>query len=135
MSENSPQPHVEREIVEIDTYLNLACSDMSSADSTDRSATIREKAKECLDLFAEAIRLLNGAHIVDIRIRLQDELGRFKLWATNIGVFAELQMSLDFRLREFKDVQETFLRQLAAIESRLLQRTSFSNDSGTNFHV
>ena len=86
-----------------------------------RPETIGENAKACLDLFAQGILLLAQDDAPDARRGLQDEFGRFKLWTSNIGVFAELHSSLDFRLREFSDIKEPFLRQLATIESRLRQ--------------
>lgn len=64
--------------------------------------------------------------------RLQDEFVRFKLWESNIGVFADVHASLDFRLREIPDVAELFVRQLATIEERLQQGTYyFSGQSMT----
>lgn len=83
--------------------------------------TIRKNAKACLDLFSQGLQLLNQSDVSDARRGLQDEFARFQLWTSNIGVFAELHSSLDFRLREFSDIKEPFLRQLATIESRLYQ--------------
>jgi len=83
--------------------------------------TIRKNAKACLDLFSQGLQLLNQSDVSDARRGLQDEFARFQLWTSNIGVFAKLHSSLDFRLREFSDIKEPFLRQLATIESRLYQ--------------
>lgn len=57
-----------------------------------------------------------------IGIELQDELGRFNLWAGNIGVFAPLQASLDFRLIDVPDIRAQFLRQLDTLSITLTQR-------------
>ena len=49
------------------------------------------------------------------------EYEKFKLWASNIGVFAEVQSSLDFRLRGLDDIKDSFLAQLTLIHDHLLQ--------------
>jgi hypothetical protein len=86
--------------------------------------TIGECSKRCLDLFSEGIdtvQHLERADAREIKNSLEDEFARFKLWASNIGVFAEIQMSLDFRIRELADVKELFLAQFDIIERRLDQ--------------
>lgn len=90
------------------------------------SDTIRKVASRCLHLFAQNIddnsRFLEGPGASEqTQITLQDEFVRFKLWESNIGVFAEVHASLDFRLREIPDIAELFLRQLDTIENRLVQ--------------
>lgn len=89
--------------------------------------TIRKIASRCLHLFAQKIDSSRSLHGPDTNERtqstLQDEFVRFKLWQSNIGVFADVQASLDFRLREIPDVSELFLRQLYTIEERLGQGT------------
>jgi hypothetical protein len=55
------------------------------------------------------------------KLALEDEYIRFKLWAYNIGVFAEVQLSLDYRIRELPEVKDQFLGHLDTIESRLDQ--------------
>lgn len=59
---------------------------------------------------------------LSIGIDLQNELGRFNLWAGNIGVFAPLQASLDFRLIDVPDISAQFLRQLDTLSITLTQR-------------
>lgn len=83
-----------------------------------KPVTIRDNAKTCAELFFQVIR--QSEDPVAQR-SLSNEFGRFKLWTANIGVFAELHSSLDFRLREFDDIRDPFLRQLATIEIRLRQ--------------
>lgn len=87
--------------------------------------TIREISRQCLSLFTKKIE--NGAVLEEQDASPQgnliDELGRFRLWASNIGVFAQVHASLDFRLRELPDVIELFLTQLHNIRDRLDQRT------------
>jgi hypothetical protein len=59
------------------------------------------------------------------KLALEDECIRFKLWAYNIGVFAEVQLSLDYRIRELPEVKDQFLDHLDTIESRLDQSAFF----------
>jgi hypothetical protein len=54
---------------------------------------------------------------------LQGERDRFSLWASNIGVFAEFQSSLDFRVREMDDIKGSIISQLAMISSHLTRLT------------
>ncbi|KAL6810157.1 hypothetical protein V8C40DRAFT_258613 [Trichoderma camerunense] len=86
-----------------------------------QNVTIRERAATCVDLFSQAILLLAQTESSDDQNGLLDEFGRFKLWTSNIGVFADLHSSLDYRLRDFNDIKDSFTRQLITIESRLQQ--------------
>jgi hypothetical protein len=94
--------------------------------------TIRKASQRCLSLFLNLknIRIsksLSGPGTNEQTYgTLQDELVRFKLWASNIGVFADVHVSLDFRLRDLPDITELFLRQLDTIEERLKQGTYHS---------
>lgn len=54
---------------------------------------------------------------------LQAERDKFSLWASNIGVFAELQLSLDFRLRDLDDIKSSIVAQLIIISSHLTRLT------------
>ncbi|KAI1085196.1 hypothetical protein F5B20DRAFT_575666 [Whalleya microplaca] len=86
--------------------------------------TIGKRSKRCLDLFHHNIDTswdLKPSEANRMGNSLQDGLSRFKLWAFNIGVFADYQMSLDFRIRYLADVQELFSIQLDKIERRLCQ--------------
>lgn len=87
--------------------------------------TIRKVSARCLGLFAQNIDHAESLDVTNdlTQSTLQDEFVRFKLWGSNIGVFADVHTSLDFRLREIPDVAELFLRQLDTIEERLNQGT------------
>jgi hypothetical protein len=52
---------------------------------------------------------------------LQEEYDRFLLWVSGVGVFAELQLSLDFRLREMDDVRLSIIAQLTIISTHLMR--------------
>ncbi|KAK4059625.1 hypothetical protein Trihar35433_10672 [Trichoderma harzianum] len=86
-----------------------------------RNVTIRERATTCVDLFSQAILLLAQTESSEDQNGLLDEFSRFKLWTSNIGVFADLHSSLDYRLRDFNDIKDSFTRQLITVESRLQQ--------------
>lgn len=88
----------------------------------DQERTIQEEAKECRSLLIDTIVHLSRCDPSSIGIDLQDELGRFNLWAGNIGVFAPLQASLDFRLIDTPDISAQFLRQLDTLSITLMQR-------------
>lgn len=87
--------------------------------------TIRKVASRCLHLFTQNMDNSKFSQGPDTREQtqstLQDEFVRFKLWESNIGVFADVHASLDFRLREIPDIAELFLRQLDTVENRLVQ--------------
>lgn len=51
----------------------------------------------------------NPAHDVE------DQLGRFNIFARNLGIFAEGHGSLDWRLRESEDAQEVTLQLLHSL--------------------
>ncbi|KAG6356100.1 hypothetical protein INS49_015485 [Diaporthe citri] len=69
---------------------------------------------------------------LSIHIELQDELGRFNLWAGNIGVFAPLQASLDFRLIDVPDIRAQFLRQLDTLSITLTQLNEAAVQASTD---
>lgn len=85
--------------------------------------TIRKVSSRCIDLFVQNIENAKPLDRAEERSQgtIQDEFVRFKLWESNIGVFADVHASLDFRLREIPDIAELFLRQLDTIEERLDQ--------------
>jgi hypothetical protein len=88
-------------------------------------ATIREHSKRCFQLFTDCSNAVSQQELdaaEKVKIGVKDEFSRFRLWLSNIGVFAELQLSLDFRVRDAPDIKDLFLKQLDIIETRLQQR-------------
>lgn len=55
---------------------------------------------------------------------LRDEFQQFQLWSKNIGVFASDHRSLDYRLREARDVKEGILSLLQSMCSELAESES-----------
>lgn len=47
----------------------------------------------------------------------EDQLGRFRIWARNIGVFAEGHACLDYRLRDSAEVRLLMIDQLEMLQS------------------
>lgn len=62
---------------------------------------ISTKAKKVIELFFALFDLAPaaGQDSVPGLVEFDDQLGRFKIWGANIGVFAEQHASLDYRLR------------------------------------
>lgn len=97
-------------------------------------ALIRKQTQLCMGLFSagsEALQnyrlqsveastnLLNGDSLRTLVTALLDEHARLSLWSSNIGVFAEVQFSLDFRIRDEPDLQQAFIGHLEAIEYQM----------------
>lgn len=76
-------------------------------------STIAARAEAWRELMIQSSDLLHGYQDGGMRwARLRDVAGRFNLWASNMGVFARLHASLDYRLRDLADVKELILEQL-----------------------
>jgi hypothetical protein len=87
--------------------------------------SVRNGAELCFDRFNESCQLVNEAANRDPAsfVLIQEQFERFKIWASNIGVFADLHASLDFRVRDHEEIKKTFLGHLKVIEFRLRHRT------------
>lgn len=87
-------------------------------ENMDQRLTISAEAIECKELFRDALAVFQYE---DRAMEMQDEFGRFNLWASNIAVFVPGQGSLDFRLIDMPEVKDQFLRQLGLLKWRLKQ--------------
>lgn len=72
------------------------------------TSPIAKRSCDCLQLFERLIQLVDDKtmdQLISPAVCL-DELGRFRLWANNIGAFLSIdhRNSLDFRLREASKV-------------------------------
>ncbi|RYP07570.1 hypothetical protein DL765_009120 [Monosporascus sp. GIB2] len=56
-----------------------------------------------------------------LRNDLENQLGRFKIWAGNIGIFAPGNASADHRLRDDQDVKEVIIQMLDRLRQRIKQ--------------
>ena len=72
------------------------------------------------DEFIEEISHLQKAKVRDLVVNAwEDELGRFRMWAANIGAHKTGQASLDFRLRDASHVREQIIKLLQGLLRRL----------------
>ncbi|KAF4968448.1 hypothetical protein FSARC_4142 [Fusarium sarcochroum] len=80
---------------------------------------VRKAASECALLLAQAQS--NRSLSPDTRLGLEDITFMFKVWAGNIGVFAPGNASIEYRLREDKDVMEALLSMLVSLRGHIEQ--------------
>lgn len=83
--------------------------------------SIAEIARNVATVFARARAKQLEPHL---RSELENELGRFKIWSGNLGVFAPGRASADYRLRDDADVKEVLIQML----DRLRQSTKQAMD-------
>ncbi|KAL4993932.1 hypothetical protein BDV10DRAFT_189510 [Aspergillus recurvatus] len=88
-----------------------------------QDATISESAKICLQSFNDCLAQF---HLLSPRQQsaVDDQLGRFSIWVSNIGVFAPTRGSLDYRLREAPDIQRLVRRLLRTLNDYIQQYLS-----------
>ena len=92
--------------------------------------TISGCANTCKARFGDALETLRGKIEDDHEARgdtrflslaedLEDEFEKFRVWARNIGVFANYKASLDYRLREAESVKIMILKLLRGLAKDL----------------
>jgi hypothetical protein len=87
---------------------------------TQHEQEIAPLVQECLKTFTDLTNDTFSLGTTGIpKVLWQDELGRFKIWAANIGAHRIGQSSLDFRLRDASHVREQVLRVLNGIKQDL----------------
>ncbi len=93
--------------------------------SSDGPPSIAHKAHECVCRFNALCALLPEADQI-ARPALVDLLGRFKIWAGNIGAFQELPLpsSLDYRLREAPKIVDQVIELLDDLDETLQEGTA-----------
>lgn len=78
---------------------------------------------QCLKSFNEFIEQIKAAfypHVEGLTVTgWEDELGRLRIWAANIGAHQTNQSLLDFRLRDASHIREQVIELLAALMRRL----------------
>lgn len=74
---------------------------------TTRPDRVLDATRQCVALFGRA----RTDDKIDARtkVEVENQLGRFKIWAGSIGVFAAGKASTDFRLRDDEDVKELLI--------------------------
>ncbi|TGO44913.1 hypothetical protein BOTNAR_0722g00040 [Botryotinia narcissicola] len=83
--------------------------------------SVAEIARNVATVFARGRAKQLEPHL---RSELENELGRFKIWAGNLGVFSPGRASVDYRLRDDADVKEILVQML----DRLRQSTKQAMD-------
>ena len=79
--------------------------------------------------FIEEINHLQRANVVGLVINAwEDELGRLRMWAANIGAHQTGQSSLDFRLRDASHVRDQIIKLLRGLVRRLQDARSVLAD-------
>jgi hypothetical protein len=86
------------------------------------SLAIRARAQECREQFELLIGISVELGSIDEAADdsysvnwIEDQFARFKMWAGNIGAFAEGHASLDYRLRDNEQTHEFMLNFLVAL--------------------
>lgn len=89
--------------------------------------SIPDLVRDCLNAFKQLLES-DGGGASD---RLQDELGRFRIWASNISAHSTGQRSLEYRLRDSSELKEAVVRFLSELLQLLRNRKHMSE--GTLF--
>jgi hypothetical protein len=99
----------------------------------------------CLRSFAQVRKSLPAASLaLSGQIQLdafEDELGRFRVWAANVGALQKGHSSLDYRLREAPLVRDNVLKLLIELHECLQESTfpcldpSFLVSSNSGYHI
>ncbi|KAL2049167.1 hypothetical protein ABVK25_010596 [Lepraria finkii] len=89
--------------------------------------TIFHQSKACLSNLDELIKSLDRDNIAFLKqlspLAVEDELGRFKVWAGNIGALQSGRSSLDYRLRDAKFVKTHIVKLLEGLNDSICQAT------------
>jgi hypothetical protein len=82
---------------------------------------IHDKITTCLDALERAISMKDEQKVSEplFAVSLQDELGRLKFWAANIGALQIGDASLDYRLQEAPVMYENVLKMLADLHEEI----------------
>lgn len=86
------------------------------------------RSTDCLRHFeylVEYAQLLEGQSLLPVST-IGDELGRFKIWASNMGALQKDSKSLDYRLREASQIRDLVVKILKDLEFSLRECTYMS---------
>jgi len=87
--------------------------------------SIKADAKKCQSTLTSLLYRLAKLENVPLALAtaVQDEYGRFNIWAATMAVFAPDQACLDFRLKDVPEASQLFVKQIGIFTTRLEQRT------------
>lgn len=79
--------------------------------------TIVETARLCAQSFVR----IQSIHSLDPRSEseFEDQLGRFKIWAGSLGVFAADTASADFRLKDDQDIKDVMISMITCLREQV----------------
>ena len=101
--------------------------------------TIADRARACFNIYHECLEAIPphggeeqrqlfmasaDTNHIPLATRVEMQLGKFNLWTSNIGVFAPLKFSMDYRLRDAPDVRGLVLKLLMSLNGNLLHLKS-----------
>lgn len=100
--------------------------------STSPSTTsVFRATNQCIQFFRRGLprsrRGISSPLDPESQASLENQMGRFKIWAGNIGVFAAGNASTDYRLRQDRDVRDVMIQMLARLKKNLEQLISLSS--------
>lgn len=91
------------------------------------SSPIAVRCNECSQSFHLLCRLLKNINMYPSQISLQaiqDEFGRFRVWAGNVGAHRSGRVSLDYRLREAGQMRQIVASLLDDLKVNLQEGSS-----------
>lgn len=104
--------------------------------SSPSNVSVLKAAQQCIQFFRRGLprtrRGLSSPLNLDSQASLENQLGRFKIWAGSIGVFAAGNASTDYRLRQDQDVKDIMIQMLARLKKNLEQLINLSSVAEEN---
>ncbi|KAL8978858.1 MAG: hypothetical protein Q9205_005660 [Flavoplaca limonia] len=87
---------------------------------------------KAFNAFVEDLQALNGKNPTSFLLinAWQDELGRLRIWAANVGAHQTNQSSLDYRLRDSSHIREQIFKLLDKLMKRLHEAGNAINGEG-----
>lgn len=80
-----------------------------------KNETIIEHTISCATYFSEVLELLSKHGLRNLWFQFREQLSRFNLWISNVGVFAEFHLSMDYRLRNLSEPRDILVSNLKLI--------------------
>lgn len=98
-----------------------------------KQTSIADRTYSCLEGFNALIHALEtrstGQGDELSLLAVEDQIGRFRLWAGNIGALQEGRSSLDYRLKDAKFVAENVQRLLDSLQASLIGGIPFKSQN------
>jgi hypothetical protein len=106
-------------IIQIEILLARNLFNLSMGTTPQAPSTIVQAAGLCAQAFAHALSVELTDH--QSSSELDDEVGRFKIWAGSLGVFAADTASADYRFRDEQALKDVLIGMLTRLEENLQQ--------------